>query len=32
MIVKRFASLDRSMIVQMHSPVSIFNSKYLLLI
>ena len=31
-IVKRFSSLDRSMIVQMHSPVCIFNSKYLLLI
>ena len=31
-IVKRFASLDRAMIVQMHSPVCIFNSKYLLLI
>ena len=31
-IVKRFASLDRSMIVQMHSPVCVFNTKYLLLI
>ena len=31
-IVKRFASLDRHMTVQMHSPVCIFNSKYLLLV
>ncbi len=31
-LVKRFASLARSMVVQMHSPVCIFNEKYLLLI
>ena len=31
-MVLRFASLDRYMIIQMHSPVCIFNSKYLLLL
>jgi hypothetical protein len=31
-IVERFAKLDRFMIVRMHSPVAIYNSKYLMLI
>ena len=31
-IVERFAKLDRYMIVRMHSPVAIYNSKYLMLI
>ena len=31
-IVKRFASLDRSMTIHMHNPVCIFNKAYLLLI
>ena len=31
-IVARFAKLDRWMIVRMHSPVAIYNSKYLMLI
>ena len=31
-LVLRFASLDRYMIIQLHSPVCIFNSKYLLLL
>ena len=31
-IVLRFAQLDRYMIIQLHSPVCIFNSKYLLLL
>ena len=28
-LVRRFASLDRHMVVSMFSPVCIFNSKYL---
>ena len=31
-LVLRFAQLDRYMIIQLHSPVCIFNSKYLLLL
>jgi hypothetical protein len=31
-MVQRFAKLDRWMCVQMHSPVCIFNSKYLVLL
>ena len=31
-IVARFAKLDRWMIVRMHSPVAIYNSKYLMLV
>ena len=31
-IVTRFASLDRWMAVQMHSPVCIYNGKYLVLL
>ena len=31
-IVKRFASLDRSMIIHMHAPVAIYNKDYLLLL
>ena len=31
-IVARFAKLDRWMIIRMHSPVAIYNSKYLMLI
>ena len=31
-IVERFAKLDRYMIIRMHSPVAIYNSKYLLLL
>jgi hypothetical protein len=31
-IVDRFAKLDRFMIVRMHSPVAIYNSKYLMLV
>ena len=31
-LIRRFAKLDRVMIIQMHSPVAIFNSKYLLLL
>ena len=31
-IVKRFASLDRWMAIQMHSPVCIYNGKYLVLL
>jgi hypothetical protein len=31
-MVLRFAALDRYMIIQLHSPVCIFNSKYLLLL
>ena len=31
-LVMRFAALDRYMIIQLHSPVCIFNSKYLLLL
>ena len=31
-IVERFARLDRYMIIRMHSPVAIYNSKYLLLL
>ena len=30
-LVLRFAALARYMIIQLHSPVCIFNSKYLLL-
>ena len=29
-LVERFAKLDRYMIIRMHSPVAIYNSKYLL--
>ena len=31
-IIERFAKLDRYMIVRMHSPVAIYNSKYLMLL
>jgi len=31
-LVHRFAKLDRYLIIQMHSPVCMFNSKYLLLL
>lgn len=31
-LVERFAKLDRYMIIRMHSPVAIYNSKYLLLL
>ena len=31
-LVHRFAKLDRYLVVQMHSPVCLFNSKYLLLL
>lgn len=31
-MVQRFAKLDRWMAIQMHSPVCIFNSKYLVLL
>ena len=31
-LVLKFAKLDRYMIVRMHSPVAIYNSKYLMLI
>ena len=31
-IVARFAKLDRWMIIRMHSPVAIYNSKYLMLV
>ena len=31
-IVRRFASLDRWMCIQMHSPVCIYNSSYLVLL
>ena len=31
-IVARFAKLDRWMIIRMHSPVAIYNSKYLMLL
>ena len=31
-MVRRFASLDRWMAIQMHSPVCIYNSKYLVLL
>jgi hypothetical protein len=31
-IVERFAKLDRYMIIRMHSPVAIYNSKYLMLL
>ena len=31
-IVDRFAKLDRYMIVRMHSPVAIYNSKFLMLV
>jgi hypothetical protein len=31
-VVARFAKMDRWMIIRMHSPVAIYNSKYLLLL
>ena len=31
-LVNRFAKLDRWMVIRMHSPVAIYNSKYLLLL
>ena len=31
-LVARFAKLDRFLVIQMHSPVCMFNSKYLLLL
>jgi hypothetical protein len=31
-LVQRFATLDRYMIIRMHSPVALYNSKYLLLL
>jgi hypothetical protein len=31
-IVERFSKLDRFMIVRMHSPVAIYNSKFLMLV
>ena len=31
-MVQRFAKLDRWMCIRMHSPVCIFNSKYLVLL
>ena len=31
-LVHRFAKLDRYVVIQMHSPVCMFNSKYLLLL
>jgi len=31
-LVQRFAKLDRYLVIQMHSPVALFNSKYLLLV
>ena len=31
-LVLRFAALDRYMVIQLHSPVCVFNSKYLLLL
>ena len=31
-LVERFSKLDRWMIIRMHSPVAIYNSKYLLLL
>ena len=31
-LVHRFAKLDRYVVIQLHSPVSMFNSKYLLLL
>ena len=31
-LVQRFAKLDRYLVIQMHSPVAMFNSKYLLLL
>ena len=31
-IVERFSKLDRYMIVRMHSPVAIYNSKFLMLV
>ena len=32
MLVQRFAKLDRWLVIQMHSPVCMFCSKYLLLL
>ena len=31
-LVHRFAKIDRWMVIRMHSPVAIYNSKYLLLV
>lgn len=31
-LVHRFAKLDRYMVIRMHSPVALYNSKYLLLL
>ena len=31
-LVERFAKIDRWMVIRMHSPVAIYNSKYLLLV
>ena len=31
-LVHRFSKLDRYLVIQMHSPVCMFNSKYLLLL
>jgi len=31
-LVQRFAKLDRYVVIQMHSPVCMFNSKYLILL
>ncbi len=31
-ITKRFSKLGRAMTIQMHSPVCIFNDKYLVLL
>ena len=31
-LVQRFAKLDRWMIIRLHSPAAIYNSKYLLLL
>ena len=31
-LVRRFAKLDRWLAIQMHSPVCLFNSKYLFLV
>ncbi len=31
-LVRRFAKLDRWLAIQMHSPVCLFNSKYLYLV
>jgi hypothetical protein len=31
-LVQRFAKLDRYVVIQMHSPVCMFNNKYLILL